>query len=80
MVVRGDSAYSGSLWLASLRAAEEIAKEAGEAKAQLIQRTLLRRGKRANREIMERYVFPYDTKAIQDNIQADQLAGQCTRT
>lgn len=32
-VVRGESAYCGGLWLASLRAAEEIAKKLGDMKA-----------------------------------------------
>ena len=32
-VVRGESAYCGGLWLASLRAAEEIAKKLGDTKA-----------------------------------------------
>jgi non-lysosomal glucosylceramidase len=32
-VVRGESAYSGSLWLGALRSAEEIAKQLGDTAA-----------------------------------------------
>ena len=58
-VVRGDSAYSGSLWLASLRAAEEIAKELGDAKAAAhYTRTVCQGTKKLYRQAVEWNLLP----------------------
>jgi non-lysosomal glucosylceramidase len=77
-LVRGDSAYSGGLWLASLRAAEEIAKELSDAQAAGHYRELFRKGQKSYIEkLWNGSYFKYDTQSeYQDNIQADQLAGQ----
>ncbi len=77
-VVRGDSAYSGSLWLASLRAAEEIAKELGDAKAAAHYNELFAKGQKSYiAKLWNGTYFRYDTESeYKDNIQADQLAGQ----
>lgn len=77
-LVRGDSAYSGSLWLASLRAAEEIAKDLGEAKAAAHYKELFAKGQKSYIEkLWNGSYFKYDTQSeYKDNIQADQLAGQ----
>ncbi len=77
-LVRGDSAYSGSLWLASLRAAEEIAKELGDSKAATHYRELFAKGQKTYiQKLWNGSYFKYDTQSeYQDNIQADQLAGQ----
>jgi non-lysosomal glucosylceramidase len=77
-VVRGESAYSGSLWLAALRSAEEIAEQLGDSAAAAKYHALFAKaqasyiGKLWNKEY-----FRYDTDSeYRDNIQADQLAGQ----
>ena len=77
-LVRGDSAYSGSLWLASLRAAEEIAKELGDAKAAAHYNELFAKGQKSYiAKLWNGKYFRYDTESeYKDNIQADQLAGQ----
>jgi non-lysosomal glucosylceramidase len=77
-VVRGDSAYSGSLWLASLRAAEEIAKALGDAKAAAHYQGLFDKGQKSYiNKLWNGTYFRYDTESeYKDNIQADQLAGQ----
>jgi len=77
-LVRGDSAYSGSLWLASLRAAEEIAKQLGDAKAMAHYKELFAKGQKTYIDkLWNGKYFSYDTQSeYKDNIQADQLAGQ----
>ena len=77
-VVRGSSAYSGGLLLASLRAAEEIAKELHDTKAQGKYHDLFTRGREAYiKKLWNGEYFRYDTDSeYRDNIQADQLAGQ----
>jgi non-lysosomal glucosylceramidase len=77
-VVRGDSAYSGSLWLASLRAAEEIAKELGDSKAAMHFNELFLKGQKSYiAKLWNGNYFRYDTESeYKDSIQADQLAGQ----
>jgi non-lysosomal glucosylceramidase len=77
-LVRGDSAYSGSLWLASLRAAEEIAKELGDTKAAAHYNELFAKGQKSYiAKLWNGKYFRYDTESeYKDNIQADQLAGQ----
>jgi non-lysosomal glucosylceramidase len=77
-LVRGDSAYSGSLWLASLRAAEEIAKKLGHQSAAAGYRAKFAKGQASYiAKLWNGSYFRYDTESeYRDNIQADQLAGQ----
>jgi len=77
-LVRGDSAYSGSLWLASLRAAEEIAKNLGDTQATAKYHELFAKGQKSFiAKLWNGSYFRYDTGSeYKDNIQADQLAGQ----
>ena len=77
-VVRGESAYSGGLWLASLRATEEIAKVLGDAAAIQKYHDLFAKGQASYiKKLWTGEYFRYDTDSeYKDNIQADQLAGQ----
>jgi non-lysosomal glucosylceramidase len=77
-VVRGDSAYSGGLWLAALRSAEEIAKQLGDsAKASEYHALFLKSQSSYIKKLWNGEYFRYDTGSdYRDNIQADQLAGQ----
>jgi non-lysosomal glucosylceramidase len=77
-VVRGESAYSGSLWLAALRSAEEIAKQLGDsAKASEYHALLAKSQASYIKKLWNGEYFRYDTASeYRDNIQADQLAGQ----
>jgi non-lysosomal glucosylceramidase len=77
-VVRGESAYCGSLWLAALRAAEEMAKQLKEPKAAQEYRDLFERSRKSYIEkLWNGQYFRYDTESeYRDNIMADQLAGQ----
>lgn len=77
-VVRGESAYSGGLWLASLRAAEEIGKALGDTAAGNRYHDLFVKGQASYiKKLWNGEYFRYDTESeYKDNIQADQLAGQ----
>jgi len=77
-VVRGTSAYSGGLWLAALRAAEEIAKKLGDAQAAAAYHVLFRKAQASYiKKLWNGEYFRYDTGSdYRENIQADQLAGQ----
>ena len=77
-VVRGESAYSGGLWIASLRAAEEIAKKLGDTKAAGEYHELFDRSQKSYiKKLWTGEYFRYDTQSdYKENIQADQLAGQ----
>ncbi|MBS1849396.1 MAG: glucosylceramidase [Acidobacteria bacterium] len=77
-VVRGESAYCGGLWLAALRAAEEIGKALGDAPAVARYHDLFARSQASYiKKLWNGQYFSYDTKSeYRDNIQADQLAGQ----
>jgi non-lysosomal glucosylceramidase len=77
-VVRGDSAYSGGLWLASLCAAEEIARQLGDSSAALRYHALFLKGQKSYiSKLWNGKYFRYDTgSAYKESIQADQLAGQ----
>jgi non-lysosomal glucosylceramidase len=77
-VVRGESAYSGSLWLAALRSAEEIAKQLGESAAAAKYHNLFVKAQASYiSKLWNKEYFRYDTDSeYRDNIQADQLAGQ----
>ncbi|HUK24921.1 MAG TPA: non-lysosomal glucosylceramidase [Terriglobales bacterium] len=77
-VARGESAYSGGLWLAALRAAEEIARTLGDAKPAGSYHALFARSQASYiRKLWNGEYFRYDTRSqYGDDIQADQLAGQ----
>src|SRR5215469_10811200 len=77
-VVRGPSAYSGGLWLASLRAAEEIAGQLGDSTAARQYHELFAKSQASYiKKLWNGEYFRYDTQSeYRDNIQADQLAGQ----
>jgi non-lysosomal glucosylceramidase len=77
-VVRGESAYSGGLWLGSLRAAEEMAKKLGDSTAANHYREVFLKAQASYiKKLWNGEYFRYDTLSeYKDNIQADQLAGQ----
>lgn len=77
-LVSGESAYSGSLWLAALRAAEEIAKQLGDpAKAAEYHALFTQSQASYIKKLWTGEYFRYDTNSeYRDNVQADQLAGQ----
>jgi non-lysosomal glucosylceramidase len=77
-VVRGASAYSGGLWLAALRAAEEIAKQLGDSAAAARYHDLFAKSDASYiKKLWNGEYFRYDTSSVyRDTIQADQLAGQ----
>ena len=77
-VVRGESAYSGSLWLGALRAAEEIARQLGDAPKITQYHDLFAKSQASYiKKLWNGEYFRYDTASeYRDNIQADQLAGQ----
>lgn len=77
-VVRGESAYCGGLWLASLRAAEEIARVLGDSTASGAYHDLFTRSQASYiKKLWNGEFFSYDTMSeYHDNVQADQLAGQ----
>jgi non-lysosomal glucosylceramidase len=77
-VVRGVSAYSGGLWLAALRAAEETARIVGDTKTQAEYHALFLKGQQSYiSQLWNGEYFRYDTSSdSKDDIQADQLAGQ----
>jgi len=77
-VVRGESAYSGGLWLAALRSAEEIAKQLGDSSAITKYHDLFARAQASYiKKLWNGEYFRYDTQSeYRDNIQADQLSGQ----
>jgi non-lysosomal glucosylceramidase len=77
-LVRGDSAYSGGLWLGALRASEEMAKLAGEpAAAPHYHEMFLKAQKSYIGKLWNGEYFLYDTQSeYREDIQADQLAGQ----
>jgi non-lysosomal glucosylceramidase len=77
-LVKGESAYSASLYLAALRSSEEIAKQLGENAAAKQYHDQFAKGQ-ANyiKKLWNGEYFRYDTQSeYRDNIQADQLAGQ----
>ncbi len=77
-VVRGESAYSGSLFLGAVRAAEEIAKQLGDSAAIQKYHELFAKAQASYiSKLWNKEYFRYDTSSeYRDNIQADQLAGQ----
>jgi non-lysosomal glucosylceramidase len=77
-VVRGESAYCGGLWLAALRAGEEMAKVLGDTSAAVHFRDLYTRSQASYiKKLWTGTYFRYDTGSdYRDSIQAEQLAGQ----
>lgn len=77
-VVRGESAYSGSLFLGAVRSAEEIAKQLGDSAAAAKYHELFAKAQASYlRKLWNKEYFRYDIGSeYRDNIQADQLAGQ----
>ena len=76
--VRGPSAYSAGLWLASLSAAAALADAVGDAEAAHTFRTRLTRGQAAyESKLWNGAYYNYDgsTSRHHDSIMADQLAG-----
>lgn len=77
-MVRGESAYSGGLWLAALRASEEMARAVGEStSASKYHAMFLKAQGTYVNKLWNGEYFRYDTQSeYRDSIQADQLAGQ----
>lgn len=77
-VVRGVSAYCGGLWLAALRASEEMARALGKDPVALeYHNSFLKAQKTYIDKLWNGEYFRYDMEsAYRDSIQADQLAGQ----
>jgi non-lysosomal glucosylceramidase len=77
-VVRGESAYCGGLWLAALRAAEEMGHVLGDTASAAKYHELFTRGQASYvKNLWNGEYFLYDTESQnKDDIQAEQLAGQ----
>lgn len=77
-VVRGVSAYCGGLWLAALRATEEMSHALDDEKAgNEYHQLFLKAQKNYIDKLWNGKYFRYDTESeYRDSIQADQLAGQ----
>ena len=77
-IVHGESAYCGGLWLAALRAAEEIGHALGDnAAAEKYHAWFLKGQKTYIDKLWSGEYFRYDTQSeYRDDVQADQLAGQ----
>ena len=76
-VVRGPSAYSGGLWLAALRASEEIAKVLEAPAAAGYHEMFLKGQSTYISKLWNGEYLSYDTESdYRNSIQADQLAGQ----
>lgn len=76
--MKGESAYCGGLWLAALRAAEEIAKKMNDVPAAEQYRASFERARKSYIEkLWTGSYFRYDTSSqYRNNVMADQLAGQ----
>jgi non-lysosomal glucosylceramidase len=77
-ITRGASAYSGSLYLAALRATEEIAHAVGDGKTAEEYKSLFQRAQASYiKKLWNGEYFNYDENSpYRTNIMADQLAGQ----
>ncbi len=77
-VVRGVSAYCGGLWLAAVRASEEMARILDErTAAEEYHQLFLKAQKSYIDKLWNGKYFRYDTESeYRDSVQADQLAGQ----
>jgi non-lysosomal glucosylceramidase len=77
--MRGPSAYGGSLWLAALRAAEEMGRSIGRTSAAARYRRAFERARSSfERRLWRGDAYAYDDGGgpSSDSIMADQLAGQ----
>jgi non-lysosomal glucosylceramidase len=76
--VRGESAYCGGLWLAALRAAEEMATILGDTQSAATYHELFTRGQASYiQHLWNGEYFLYATEGeYKNDIQAEQLAGQ----
>jgi non-lysosomal glucosylceramidase len=77
-ITRGVSAYSGGLYLAALRATEEIARAVGDTKTAQEYKDLFQRAQASYiKKLWNGEYFNYDENSdYHTNIMADQLAGQ----
>jgi len=77
-VVRGVSAYCGGLWLAAVRATEEMAKVLGDNRTETEYHQLFLKAQKSYIDkLWNGKYFRYDTESKdRDSVQADQLAGQ----
>jgi non-lysosomal glucosylceramidase len=77
-IVHGESAYCGGLWLAALRAAEEIGHTLRDNTAATKYHAWFTKGQKTYVDkLWSGDYFRYDTLSeYRDNVQADQLAGQ----
>ncbi|HEV2401274.1 MAG TPA: non-lysosomal glucosylceramidase [Candidatus Sulfotelmatobacter sp.] len=77
-VVRGVSAYCGGLWLAAVRATEEMAKIIGDQPTEAEYHQLFVKAQKSYIDkLWNGKYFRYDTESeSRDSVQADQLAGQ----
>ncbi|MGC2475438.1 MAG: non-lysosomal glucosylceramidase [Candidatus Sulfotelmatobacter sp.] len=77
-VVRGVSAYCGGLWLAALRASEEMGRALGENQAATEYHEMFLKAQTTYvSKLWNGHYFRYDTESeSRGSIQADQLAGQ----
>ena len=77
-IVKGVSAYSGGLWLAALRAGEEIGRTLGDSAAAAKYHGMFLKAQHSYIQILwNGEYFRYDTVSeYRDAIQSDQLAGQ----
>jgi non-lysosomal glucosylceramidase len=77
-VVRGVSAYCGGLWLAAVRATEEMANTLGDEKtATEYHQLFLKAQKSYIDKLWNGKYFSYDTESeYRDSVQADQLPGK----
>lgn len=77
-ITRGASAYSGGIYLAALRATEEIARAMGDEKTAAECKSLFQRGQQTYiKKLWNGEYFDYDSDSpYRSDIMADQLAGQ----
>lgn len=75
---RGESSYSGSLYLAALRATEEMAKAVGDQQTANDDAALFKKAQESFiKKLWNGTYFNYDVgSSYKDNIMAEQLAGQ----
>ena len=77
-ITRGASAYSGGLYLAALRASEEIARSVGDLQAASEYQALFQRAQASYlKKLWNGEYFDYDSDSpYRKDVMADQLAGQ----
>ncbi|HTS12028.1 MAG TPA: non-lysosomal glucosylceramidase [Candidatus Limnocylindrales bacterium] len=77
-IVKGVSAYSGGLWLAALRASEEMARVLNDSADRQKYHDMFSKAQHTYiQDLWNGQYFRYDTESdYRDSIQSDQLAGQ----